>query len=112
MSKAHVTLISLLLGAAVVLGVFAAIRTTSLAAERSSTGSESIAARQQRLDSAEAQLRRALARRPPALRATSSVSGRTAPRVMFVRSPSIAVTRASSDEHGEEYEQHEEESDD
>lgn len=112
MSKAHATLISLLLAAAVVLGMFAAVRTTSLGAERSSAGGESIAARQQRLASGEAQLRRALARRPPALQPASASASVLAPRVRFVRSPSIPVSHMSSGEPGEQYEQYEGQSDD
>jgi len=114
MSKAHAILISLLLGVAVVLGAFAAVRTTSLAAEQSSASAESIAVRQQRLDTVEAQLRRSLARRPPALPATSSAPV-GAPRVTYVRAPSIAASSATSDEHGDSHsedEGYEEESDD
>lgn len=115
MSKAHAILISLLLGVAVVLGAFAAVRTTSVAAEQSSASAESIAVRQQRLDNVEAQLRRSLASRPPALPAASSASAGIAPRVTYVRAPSIAASFATSDEHGDEYgedEGYEEESDD
>jgi hypothetical protein len=113
MSKAHAILISLLLGVAVVLGAFAAVRTTSVAAEQSSAAAESIAVRQQRLDNVEAQLQRSLARRPPALPATSSASVGIAPRVTYVRAPSVAV--APPDEQGDSYgedEGYEEESDD
>ena len=114
MSKAHAVLISLLLAAAVVFGAFAAVRTTSLGAEQSSASGENIAARQLRLDNVEAQLRHALAQRPPALPATSSASTRITPRVTYVRSPS-AVSSVAYDEHGDAYgedEGYEEESDD
>ena len=115
MSKAHAILISLLLGVAVVLGAFAAVRTTSLGAAQSSVSAKSIAVRQQRLNNVEAQLRRSLARRPPALPATSSASVGIAPRVTYVRAPSIAASSSISDEHGDSYgedEGYEDESDD
>jgi hypothetical protein len=117
MSRTHAILISLLLGVAVVLGAFAAVRTTTVSAEPSSASAESIAVRQQRLDNVEAQLRRSLARRPPALPATSSASVGVAPRVTYVRAPSTVSSAASAehDAYGEDEgheEGYEEESDD
>jgi hypothetical protein len=113
-TKAHAALISLLLGTAVVLGMFAALRTTSLAAEPSSAGAPAIAARQERLNRVEAQLQRALEGRPPALPAARAASPGVAPRVAYVRA-AIPVARASYEQHGEEdeeYEEYEEDSDD
>jgi hypothetical protein len=112
--KAHTVLISLLLAAAVVSGAFAAVRTTSLGAQRSSVSGKSIAARQQRLDNVDAQLRHALAQRPPVLPATLSASSGITPRVKYVRAPS-ALSSVASDEHGDAYgedEGYEDESDD
>jgi hypothetical protein len=114
-TKAHAALISLLLGTAVVLGMFAALRTTSLAAEPSSAGAPAIAARQERLNRVEAQLQRALEGRPPALPAARAASPGVAPRVAYVRAAPIPVARASYEQHGEEdeeYEEYEEDSDD
>lgn len=104
MTKTHALLISLLLGLAVVLGLFAAVRTTSLMAQASapSASASGVIARRQRLDRLEARLQRALARRPPALPASRRSAPAAAPLVTYVRPAPIVIPRASSDEHGEE----------
>lgn len=105
MTKTHATLISLLLGLAVVLGMFAAVRTTSLAARSSSADTASVVQRQQRLNRAEAQLRHALARRPPTLPAASRRPAPVAaPRIAYVRPAPIVAPPASSGDHGDDEE--------
>lgn len=106
MTRTHTTLISLFLGLAVVLGVLAAIRTTALATRPNAASAVSITARQQRLNRAEAQLRRALTRRPPALPTSLRASPAAATRITYVRPAPIVVPSASGEEHGD----HEDES--
>lgn len=105
MTKTHVALISLLLGLAVVFGLFAAVRTTSLVARSSSASTGSVIARLQRLNRVEAQLHRALARRPPSLPAARPALPVVAPRVTYVRPAPIVIPRASSEGHGDEAEE-------
>lgn len=108
MTKTHVTIISLLLGLAVVLGLAAAIRTTGLSTQQASAGTGALEARQQRLDRLQTELRRALASRPPALPAARPASRAVAPSVTYVR-PLAAVAPSSSSDEDEDGEQHEHE---
>jgi hypothetical protein len=112
MAKTHTTLIALLLGLAVTLGLVAALRTTALAPDSSAASAASITARQQRLDRAEAQLRRALARRPPALPAAVGPAPTAAPRITYVRPAPIVVTKSAHGEHEHEHENESEAFDD
>lgn len=109
MSKTNVTIISLLLGLAVVLGLAAAMRTTGLATQQASAGAGTLEARQQRLDRLQAELRRALASRPPALPAARPASRAVAPRVTYVRPTSVVVPQSPS---GEDEEHEHEDSED
>ena len=102
MTRTHTTLISLILGLVVVLGVLAAIRTTALATRPKAVDAASITARQQRLNRSEAQLRQALARRPPALPTALRASPAAATRITYVRPAPIVVPSASFAEHGDE----------
>jgi hypothetical protein len=101
-TRTHTTLISLILGLVVVLGVLAATRTTALATRPNAVSAVSITARQQRLNRAEAQLRRALTRRPPALPTSLRASPAAATtRITYVRPAPIVVPSASVGEHGD-----------
>ncbi len=99
MTKTHVTIISLLLAVAVVLGLAAAIRTTGLVGPQATTSAGALKARQQRLDRLQVELRRALANRPPALPAAATTPRGVAPRVQFVAPSVIAAPRSSFEEH-------------
>jgi hypothetical protein len=98
-TKTHVTIISLLLGLAVVLGLAAAVRTTGLAGQQATASAGALGARQQRLDRLNANLRHALASRPPALPAIATAPATTAPRIRFVRPSPIEVPSSSFEEH-------------
>jgi hypothetical protein len=99
MKKLHITLVAGLLAAAAVLGTFAATHTVSLGAAHTRAGQTKVLARAKQLDRFEASLRRALARRPPALPTvpTATASGAEAPsqqpRVVYRRPPAIVVVR-------------------
>jgi hypothetical protein len=68
MRKAHVFAVALLLGAAAILGVVAASRTTGIgAASHPQVRNSSVAARAQRLDRVELALRKTLRDQPPPL---------------------------------------------
>lgn len=101
MTRTHTTLISLILGLVVVLGVLATIRTTALATRSNAVSAASITARQQRLNRAGAQLRRALERRPPALPTSLRASPAATTRITYVRPAPIVVPSASVEEHGD-----------
>jgi hypothetical protein len=87
MKRTHVIAISLMLGAAVLVGGIAATRTAHLGATaqpRPTITNAAIARRMRRLDRVEAALRRALARKPPAVTAAAAAPQR-AQRVVYVR---------------------------
>ena len=69
MQRANAFVIALLLGAAVVIGSVAALKTAELkgASAKPAVSSQALAKRSARLDRAEIALRKALARRPPKL---------------------------------------------
>jgi hypothetical protein len=70
MKRSHALVLALLLGAAAMVATYAVLRTTSLATGANAApavSSADIAARSARLDKAQKALRRALARKPPAL---------------------------------------------
>ena len=68
MNRRHVTVISLFLAFALVLGMFATLRTTQLGASSTPTVSAAqIAQRNRQLDRVEASLRKAARQKPPAL---------------------------------------------
>ena len=121
MQRANAFLIALLLGAAVVVGTVAALKTAELksASAKPGASARTLARRNARLDRAEIALRRALARRPPKLPAVPhfapvspqvaapAPSAAPAPRVVrYVRPAPIVVTqhRSGGDEgeHGDQ----------
>ena len=69
MKRLHVVLLAVLFGLAIIAATFAALETTSRGAQASVSGpsSKEIAAREAKLDRAEAALRRALHKKPPGL---------------------------------------------
>lgn len=119
MQRANAFLIALLLGAAVVVGSVAALKTAELksASAKPGVSARTLARRNARLDRAEIALRKALARRPPKLPAVphfapvapqvaAPAPSAAAPRVIrYVRPAPIVVTqhRAGGDEgeHGD-----------
>ena len=92
MKRRHIISISLILALAAVVGGLAATRTAQLGAAAKAipvTTSAGIVQRSRQLDRTEAALRRALARKPPALpplpSAAASNGARPAQRVVYVR---------------------------
>ncbi len=99
MKRMHTLLIAVVLGVAVILGSFAALRSTQLASRRATTVPAAQITRQNRaLDRAEAALRAELRRKPPALAATPAAA---APTVVYHRPPAIVRT---VHRHGGEHE--------
>jgi hypothetical protein len=74
LKRIHALFIALALGIAAVAGTFAALETTSLGAEAATVSEAEIAARDRKLDRAEAALRRAAKRRPPRLPAPAAAA--------------------------------------
>jgi hypothetical protein len=104
MKKIHVATVAVLLALASIFGVVAATRTAGLgAAAHASTPDAAIVARQQRLDRAEASLRKALADRPPTLPAVPAAPATAAaptPRVVYRRpAPIVVIKHRAGGEH-------------
>jgi hypothetical protein len=110
MRRTHALLISLLLAAAVVLGGFAAIRSTQLSAQSSTprVDTAQIARQNAALDRAEAALRAELAKRPPAVPALASAPKAAAPQtVVYRRAPTVVRVihhHGDDGEHGGDHE--------
>ncbi len=115
MHRRHVTVISLFLAVALVLGVAAMLRTANLGAASTASGPSAaqIAARNHRLDLAEARLRAAAAKKPPALpvlpaaasgRRTTAAAPAPQQKVVYVRPAPIVETVHRSGEHEDAYE--------
>jgi hypothetical protein len=98
MKKRDAALISLLLGLAVVLGMFATARTTGLARQAGSAGTAQVQARKQRLARARADIERARKSHPPALPARSAAPV-VVPRVRYVRPEPAAGASTAFGEH-------------
>jgi hypothetical protein len=90
MNRKHALLIALLLGLAAVFGAYSAIRTTHLGTASRTAAAAQLAARTQRLNAAEARLKRELARHP----AVSAVSATQARKVVYVRPAPIVVHKS------------------
>ena len=107
MNRRHVTVISLFLAFALVLGMFATLRTTQLGASSTPTVSAAqIAQRNRQLDRVEASLRKAARQKPPALptlpAAPTRLAATAAPQqVIYVRPKPIVhvVHRSGEREH-------------
>ncbi len=107
MHRKHALVIAVLLGLAMLLGSYAAIRTAAFSTASATSTNAVISARQQRLDRAEQQLKAALARKPPALSATPVPASRpVAQKVEYVRPAPIVITRPSAhrEDDGREHE--------
>jgi len=98
MNKRHAFLVALVLGVAVVLGAFAALRTTHLGAASRNAAAAQLARREQRLNAAEARLKRALAHGPAA---TPSVA-KHPQKVVYVRPAPIVIHKHRSGEHDDD----------
>ena len=116
MQRANAFVIALLLGAAVVIGSVAALKTAELkgASAQPAASARAIARRNARLDKVQISLRKALARRPPKLPSLPHYSAVTRPAaappvVRYVRPAPVVVVhhRAGGDEA--EYGDHEHE---
>lgn len=105
MSRRHVTVISLFLASALVLGMFATLRTTQLGAGSTpKVSAVQIAQRNRQLDRVEASLRKAARQKPPALPAVPAAPTRLAAaaapqRVVYVRPKPIVRVVHRSGEH-------------
>ncbi|HEY6960517.1 MAG TPA: hypothetical protein VI408_01370 [Gaiellaceae bacterium] len=107
MKRTHAVLISLMLAAAVVLGSFAAIRSTQLstgAAAAPRVDSAQIARQNAALDRAEAALRAQLKKRPPAIKPIQAAApAAAAPQtVIYKRAPTIVHVLHRHGEHENE----------
>ena len=90
MKRMHAALVSLLLGAATLVGVLALSRTVSLGPS-TPDASKTIAIRQAQLDQVAAQIRALRQSRPPTL-ATAQRKQTTPEQVLYVRAPAPAAT--------------------
>ena len=95
MHRSNAALIALLLGAAVVVGSVAALRTAELkgASAKPAVAARVIARRNARLDRAEIALRKALARRPPRLPRVPHYTSVSAPGPASAPAPAPPVIR-------------------
>jgi hypothetical protein len=108
MRKLHVTVVSLLLAAATVLGATSLVRTTGLGAASRSTNDAAVAAKEKQLATYEAKLRAVLAAKAPALPPLPKTAGgaptptTAAPqqRVVYRRPPPVVVVQHAS--HGDD----------
>jgi hypothetical protein len=106
MKRTHALLVSLVLAAAVILGSFAAIRSTRLSTQASAprVDAAQIARQNAALDRAEAALRAELAKKPPALAALPAGPRAAAPQtVVYRRAPAVVrVIHRHGDDDGHE----------
>ena len=109
MNKMNVALIAGLLALAAVIGMVAATRTVSLGAASKHATSATVHARTQQLNAYAASLRRALARKPPALPAVPKTAGAPAlapngqapvQKVVYRRPPPIVIVKHTH--HGDD----------
>ena len=111
MTRMHALVISALLGLAAVAGIAAVGRTVALGQGSAKTVSEAtIAARSAQLDRAEAALRAARLKRPPALPAVPvSTRARSAPavQVVLVRQTTVGAVQHEEARDDDRYREHE-----
>lgn len=117
MRKLNIIVIAGMLGLAAILGTFAATRTTSLGAAARHANAASYQAQVRRLDAYAAELKRSLARKPPALPAVPAMPKVKAPvapvapvapaaaaaapvRVIYHRPPPVVVVKHTH--HGDD----------
>jgi len=102
MNRRHALVISLFLAFALVLGTFAAVRTTSLGVHARAASGAKIEAKSRQLDRYAAQLAREAKRRPPALPAATPAAAQ-APRVVYQRpAPIVHVVHRHGGDDGHE----------
>ena len=110
MNRSRALILSLAVGLAAVAGVFALSHTLSLGTQAHATTNQQVAQRAAHLDRYEASLRKALARKPPALPALPALASATplaqsaAPvRIVYHRPPPLVVTthRSAGDSESE-----------
>lgn len=105
MKRTSALLVSLSIGVAAILGVFAATRTIVLGSRPSSATSTQVAKRTRQLNRYEASLRKALAQKPPALpplpAGAASTPAAQPVRVVYHRPPPIVIHKRSSGGEGE-----------
>lgn len=107
MKRTHALLISLVLALAVVLGSFAAVRSTQLSAAASAprVDKAQLARQTAALDRAEAALRAELAKRPPAVPALAASPQARAPQtVVYRRAPAVIHRDGDDGEDGHDRE--------
>jgi hypothetical protein len=106
MKRTHALIVSLVLAVAVVLGSFAAVRSTQLgtASTTPSVDAGQIGRQNAALDRAEAQLRAQLAQRPPAVKPLPAAAPNQT--VIYKRPPAVVrvVHRSGGEDEGGEHE--------
>lgn len=113
MKKIHVLVISLIVGVGSMIGLATAARSSGIGQPEAKQASPAeIAAREQKLELAQASLRRALSKKPPALPAATSSVGGSAPRPSSGRATPVAVSSSSSSTHDDDDDGAEHEDDD
>ena len=108
MNRIHVLAASIIIALSAIFGVAAVVTTTGVGAPKSAVSDQTIAARQNQLNRAEAALAKARSKKPPALPA---VPAPPRPRVVTQRAPAIVVSSSSSDGEHEDDGEHEEDDD-
>ena len=110
MNRIHVLVASVIVGLSAIFGLAAATKTAGIGAPKPTTSQvsgQTIAARQRKLDRVQAALRRARAKRPPALPVVPA-----APRTQLVAQPAPVAGSASPTSWDDEHEDEEEGDDD
>ena len=107
MDKLHITIVAGVLAAAAVLGTVAATHTVSLGAAHTRANTGTVLSRTKQLSRFEASLRKALAKKPPALPAVPAAPAAqqtgvpaAQPRVIYQRPPAIVVVHHTH--HGDD----------
>ena len=104
MSRKHLFVVVVMLGAGAFAGLTAATRTVDLsAASATSSSNAQIAAKARSLNRLEASLQRSLAKKPPALPSTPKAAS-SAPRTVYVRASTPSAQTAYAGEHEYEHE--------
>ena len=112
MNRTRALIVSLAVGLAAIMGVFALGHTVSLGTQAHATTNDQVARRAAQLNRYEASLRRALAQKPPALppvpasnSSATSLQSAAPVRVVYHRPPPVVVIKhRAGGEHGSEFE--------
>lgn len=100
MDKLHIAIVAGLLAGAAVLGTFAAGHTVSLGAAHTRATNGDVLARSKQLNRFEGSLRKALAKKPPALPPIPKAATAARSRVIYRRPPAIVVVHHTH--HGDD----------